>query len=82
MATKEKSDLRIQIGKKLLDIRTSRNETIKSVAISLHIDKSVISKIEHGIYRSLTIDLLEEFAVYYGVPLEVIVSLKDMEHFK
>lgn len=63
-----------RIGSKLYMLRHSRKEKIDSVSKGIGVSKSVISQVENGRYRSLTVVLLSRFATYYNT------SLADIFH--
>ncbi|MES2704752.1 MAG: helix-turn-helix transcriptional regulator [Bacteroidota bacterium] len=66
-----------QIGSKLYSIRHSRNEKLTSVASSIGFSHTVISQIENGRYKGLSIKTLHQLASYYKVPLEEILASTD-----
>lgn len=61
-----------EVGQKLSDVRKKRNEKIMSVAMSIGVSHSVISKIENGRYPGLSIQLLVVLAQYYNLHLSQI----------
>lgn len=62
------------IGGTLHSIRHQRNEKIEIVAKGIGVSHSVVSKIENGRYKGLSIRLLHSFADYYSVNIDEIIK--------
>jgi transcriptional regulator with XRE-family HTH domain len=66
-------ELLIDIGDKFYQLRHLRKEKITAVASSIGISHPVISQIENGNYKSLSIELLFRLANYYNVSVQDIL---------
>lgn len=66
-----------EVGQKLSDVRKKRNEKIMSVAMSIGVSHSVISKIENGRYPGLSMQMLVQIASYYNIPLAEVFSATE-----
>jgi transcriptional regulator with XRE-family HTH domain len=62
------------IGGKLRSIRHSRNEKIIVVASNIGVSHAVISQIEHGRYKGLSVKTLFLLADYYKISVEELLS--------
>ncbi len=65
------------IGQQLLTCRHARQDKQLTVARSVGISVSVLSRVESGKYKHVTIELLLKLAGYYGVTIEEIVSMSN-----
>jgi transcriptional regulator with XRE-family HTH domain len=63
-----------RIGASLLRIRQQRNEKQYNVAHALNICEAVISRIETGQYRCLSIELLHRLAQHYGITVDELLA--------
>lgn len=63
-----------QIGSKLYSIRHARNEKITAVAHHIGVSHAVISQIENGRYKGLSVKMLFLIAEYYNVSLYDILN--------
>jgi len=66
--------LLLHLGEKLYKIRHLRKEKITSVASAINISHSVLSQVENGKYKSLSIDLLFKIAAYYNTQIDELLS--------
>lgn len=76
MDTNDLNDLLVRIGNEFRQIRHAKDEKMDTVAKALHIDQSVISKIENGIYDCLRFDLAMKLADFYHVSLDIKLQSK------
>lgn len=63
-----------KIGHKLYSIRRARNEKITVVAHHVGVSHAVISQVENGRYKSLSVKMLFLIAEYYKVSIEELLS--------
>jgi transcriptional regulator with XRE-family HTH domain len=63
-----------RIGSRLHTIRHARNEKIIVVAYSIGVSHAVISQIEHGRYKGLSVRTLYLLADYYKISVEELFS--------
>jgi len=63
------------IGDKLYSERHNRREKITWVASNIGVSHPVISKIEHGRYKCLSIELLCKLADYYHLSVEDLLHI-------
>lgn len=57
------------IGSKLYTIRHTRKEKISAVAHDVGVSHAVLSRVENGRYKYLSITLLHKLAEHYKVPI-------------
>jgi transcriptional regulator with XRE-family HTH domain len=67
------TELLVRIGQNLHQVRIRRNEKILTVALSIHISQSVISQVENGTYKCVSLTVLEKFADYYKLSIDDIM---------
>jgi transcriptional regulator with XRE-family HTH domain len=70
-----------RIGRKLYQIRHTRNEKMVSVAKAINCSHAVISQIENGRYYCLSFDMLSKLTQYYQVPIEEILIAENIDKF-
>lgn len=63
------NDVLTTIGQNVYTLRQKENEKLTTVAKSVGVTHSVISKIENNNYESLNLKLLLEIANHFKVPL-------------
>ncbi len=68
------NDLLQIIGKQLQDYRNSKNEKQITVAHATGISVPVLSKIECGRYRQLTVEKLLRLTSYYHITIDKIIG--------
>lgn len=62
------------IGSKLQEKRHSRNEKISNVADTIHISDAVISKIENGRYKPVSLQMLSKLAAHYQMGMDELLA--------
>lgn len=62
-----------QIGNRLYIERHKRREKLETVARAIGVTHPVISRIENGRYKGLSVEMLSKLAGHYGI------SLKELE---
>jgi len=73
------SHRRVRLHTLLAQIRKRKGDTSYVVAKTLGINQGAYIHIEHG-NRSVSADLAQRIADYFGVPLDVICSPKDTRY--
>lgn len=63
------SDVLASVGHKLFLARHQRRDTIAIVAQHVGVSHPVISQIENGRYKGLSLKLIHKLALYYGIPI-------------
>jgi transcriptional regulator with XRE-family HTH domain len=61
------------IGSRLYQTRHARNEKLTTVARSVGVSHTVVSQIENGRYKSLSLQLLYRIIDYYDLPLTAVL---------
>lgn len=69
----------VHIGNELYQQRHLKKQKITSVSSDIGISHAVLSRIENGRYKSLTIALLHKLANYYEVPMGTLLLMQDDE---
>ncbi len=72
------NDVLTTIGQNVYTLRQKENEKITTVAKSVGVTHSVISKIENSNYESLNLKLLVQIANHFNVPLNTILSQNNI----
>jgi transcriptional regulator with XRE-family HTH domain len=70
------------IGQNLHTIRNARKETLQAVASDIGTTHPVISKIENGQSKNLTLSLLIKLCNHYNIPLHQVLSLEIANIFQ
>jgi len=65
------------IGNIIHSLRMEKNEKLTTVASSIGVSHSVISKIEHGRYKALTVTLLYKIANHFNVSIDTLLPDND-----
>jgi transcriptional regulator with XRE-family HTH domain len=80
MKSQHHDGLYLSIGRKLKLLRMfPAYKKLATVATETGIDKAVLSKIENGKYRSLTVDMIATMCEHYHFPIESLFSDKDTQ---
>jgi transcriptional regulator with XRE-family HTH domain len=82
MKTIEIQSLLTTIGQNLHTIRNARKETLQSVAADIGITHPIISKIEHGRYPTLQLNLLIKLCNHYKITLQQAFSFEVANIFQ
>lgn len=72
------NDVLKTIGQNVYTLRHKENEKLTTVAKSVGVTHSVISKIENSNYESLNLKLLVQIANHFNVPLNTILSQNNI----
>jgi transcriptional regulator with XRE-family HTH domain len=72
------NDVLTTIGQNVYTLRQKENEKLTTVAKSVGVTHSVISKIENSNYESLNLKLLVQIANHFNVPLNTILSQNNI----
>lgn len=72
------NDVLTTIGQNVYTLRQKENEKLTTVAKSVGVTHSVISKIENSSYESLNLKLLVQIANHFNVPLNTILSQNNI----
>jgi transcriptional regulator with XRE-family HTH domain len=72
------NDVLTTIGHNVYTLRQKENEKLTTVAKSVGVTHSVISKIENSNYESLNLKLLVQIANHFNVPLNTILSQNNI----
>ena len=78
MKYQELNEVLSTIGQNVYTLRQKENEKLTTVAKSVGVTHSVISKIENSSYESLNLKLLVQKANHFNVPLNTILSQNNI----
>lgn len=68
------------IGNRLYTIRHQKREKLTSVATAIGISHPVISLVENGRYKGLTLDLLLRICNHYSISMEELLNAESTHH--
>jgi transcriptional regulator with XRE-family HTH domain len=71
------NELFTRMGHRLHRVRMARNEKLTAVASSIGVSHAVVSQIENGRYKGLSVQLLYRLAEYYGIPIDRIITEQE-----
>lgn len=72
--SKETKKSLIIIGKNIKNLRLKNKLTQNDLAFYCYLDISVISKLERGVAKNITLITLQKLSLLFEVPLEILIS--------